>query len=91
MGLDGCDTDEGAVEMMALSHRNRGLVAETALHLSHLQPDDDVTRAREIVVEALRRGDEADYWREVIAANRDGEARSVTGNTTSAGTASPST
>jgi hypothetical protein len=41
MGFEGCDTAEGAAEVMALSHRDRRLVADTALHPSHLQPGDD--------------------------------------------------
>lgn len=90
MGFEGCDTDEGAAEVMALSHRDRRLVADTALHLSHLQPGDDNTRAREIVAEALRRGDEADYWRDATVADDRPKARSVTGNGTSAVSGSPS-
>src|SRR4051812_49974631 len=63
MGVAGADTDEGAVEMLALSHRDRVFLSETIDRLSYLQAGDDIAHACEIVIEALRRGDEADYWR----------------------------
>jgi hypothetical protein len=88
MGFEGRNTDEGAAEVMALSRRDRHLVAETARRLSRLQLGDDNIRAREIVAEALRRGDEAHYWRDAIATDRREKARSVTGNDASA-TSSP--
>ena len=80
MGVERCDTDEGAVEVMALSHRDRRLVVETVLNLSDLQPSDDNTRAREIVAEALRRGDEGGFWWEATLTDGRREARSAAGN-----------
>jgi hypothetical protein len=62
MGGTGADIDEGAVELMALSHRDRRLVAETVLRLGYLQPGEDVVHAREIVTEALRHGDACGFW-----------------------------
>jgi hypothetical protein len=62
MGVDGADIDESAVELMALSRRDRRLVAETTLRLGYLQPGDDIVHACKIVVEALRRGDAGRFW-----------------------------
>jgi hypothetical protein len=62
MGITHADIDEGAVEMLALSHRDRRLVAETTQRLRYLQAGDDVTLACEIVAEALRRGDASRFW-----------------------------
>jgi hypothetical protein len=62
MGITGADVDEGAVELMALAHRDRRVVAETTQRLRYLLPGDDITLACEIVVEALRRGDASRFW-----------------------------
>ena len=62
MGVAGADTDEAAVEMLALSARDRVLVAETVQRLGYLRPGDDVTHACDIVDETLRRGDACGYW-----------------------------
>jgi len=77
MGVADADTDEGAVEMLALSHRDRGLVSETIDRLSYLQEGDDIAHACEIVIEALRRGDEADYWRDDAATSDTGAMGAV--------------
>src|SRR5581483_4899116 len=74
MGVADADTDEGAVEMLALSHRDRVLVSETIDRLGYLQAGDDIAHACEIVIEALRRGDEADYWRDEAATGGRREA-----------------
>jgi hypothetical protein len=62
MGITHADIDEGAVELMALAHRDRRLVAETTQRLRYLLPGDDITLACDIVVEALRRGDASSFW-----------------------------
>jgi hypothetical protein len=71
MGVADADTDEGAVEMLALSHRDRQLVTETVHRLSYLRPGDDIIHACEIVAETLRRGDEACFWVPVSRADYD--------------------
>jgi hypothetical protein len=71
MGVADADTDEGAVELMALSHRDRRLVAETTQRLGYLLPGHDITHACDIVVEALRRGDACGYWAPRIRADYD--------------------
>ncbi|MCU1448902.1 MAG: hypothetical protein JWP02_1072 [Acidimicrobiales bacterium] len=71
MGVTGADIDEGAVELLALSHRDRRLVAETTQRLGYLQPGDDITLACEIVVEALRRGDASSFWLPACRADYD--------------------
>lgn len=89
MGVADADTDEGAVEMLALSRRDRVLLSETIDRLTYLQAGDDIAHACEIVIEALRRGDEADYWRDDAATGGRREARSVTGNSPAPGLPSP--
>jgi hypothetical protein len=90
MGVADSDTDEGAAEMLALSHRDRALVSETIHRLSFLQEGDDITHACEIVLEALRRGDPVDDRRDDAPVDGRRQEGSVTGNGTSAGSASPS-
>jgi hypothetical protein len=86
MGVADADTDEGAVEMLALSHRDRQLVVETGSRLRNLRPGDDITHACEVVVEALRRGDEAHFWVRAGAADSK-QKRTVAGSNGHSGVA----
>lgn len=62
LGMDGSDGDEGAVELLALSGRNRKCVEMAVTRCRFLPPGEDVDRAVDYLNEALRLGDSRGHW-----------------------------